>query len=82
MSLIDNANSWFEDIMAFEQSCLDSTDPLFFLNAIKNAQCDLPCCCDGNSAGLGCFAGGACGEAQDVCDGTDPYWDDTCNRTC
>ncbi len=82
VSLIDNANSWFEDIMAFEQSCLDSTDPLFFLNAIKNAQCDLPCCCNGNSAGLGCFAGGACGEAQDVCDGTDPYWDDTCNRTC
>ncbi len=82
VSLIDNANSWFEGIMAFEQSCLDSADPLFFLNAIKNAQCDLPCCCNGNSAGLGCFAGGACGEAQDVCDATDPYWDDTCNRTC
>merc|ERR1712146_158352 len=36
--LVDNANSWFEGIMAFEQSCLDSADPLFFLNAIKNAQ--------------------------------------------
>ena len=82
VSLIDNANSWFEEVMGFEQSCLDSADPLFFLNAIKNAQCDLPCCCGGNSAGLGCFAGGACGESQDVCDGTDPYWDDTCNRTC
>lgn len=29
----------YEEIMAFEQSCLDAADPLFFLNAIKNAQC-------------------------------------------
>jgi hypothetical protein len=25
--------------MAFEQTCLASADPLFFLNAIKNAEC-------------------------------------------
>jgi hypothetical protein len=30
----------YDQIMAFEQSCLDAADPLFFLNAIKNAQCD------------------------------------------
>eukprot|EP01052_Picozoa_sp_SAG31_P025651 SAG31_NODE_2260_length_6065_cov_3.729802_2_plen_513_part_00 len=30
----------YEQIMAFEQSCMDAADPLFFLDAIKNAQCD------------------------------------------
>jgi hypothetical protein len=30
----------YERIMAFEQSCLDDADPLFFLNAIKNARCE------------------------------------------
>ena len=30
----------YDQILAFEQSCLDAADPLFFLNAIKNAQCD------------------------------------------
>ena len=29
----------YNQILAFEQSCLDSADPLFFLNAIRNAQC-------------------------------------------
>ena len=103
ISLIDNENGWYHDVLMFEQGCLDSADPLFFLNAIKNAQvrkrplfhvvqfnrsswtktgsgqaqgnlnkravfaqCDLPCCCEDNANGLGCFAGGACGEAQGV----------------
>jgi hypothetical protein len=29
----------YDQIMAFEESCLENADPLFFLNAIKNAQC-------------------------------------------
>ena len=37
----------YQQIMGFEQSCLDSADPLFFLNAIKNAECPS----DGTSQG-------------------------------
>ena len=33
-------DSRYQSIMAFEQSCLDSADPLFFLTAIESAQCD------------------------------------------
>eukprot|EP01043_Picozoa_sp_COSAG02_P011277 COSAG02_NODE_413_length_22830_cov_57.043597_2_plen_261_part_00 len=29
----------YQTIMAFEQTCLDSADPMFFLHAIQNAQC-------------------------------------------
>ena len=29
----------YDQIMAFEESCLANADPLFFLNAIKNADC-------------------------------------------
>ncbi len=33
-------DSRYQSIMAFEQSCLDSADPLLFLTAIESAQCD------------------------------------------
>ena len=29
----------YDQIMAFEESCLANADPLFFLTAIKNADC-------------------------------------------
>ena len=77
----------YQQIMAFEQSCLDNADPLFFLNAIKNAECPsdgtsqapdaLPCCIQVSFCHHGADPG--------WCDQNVPGWnraDEACDISC